>query len=124
MAYSVEVDEVPGVLGSAVQGAVVSGEGLPGPVEVVGHHVDEVQIPGGDRETVVSKTLPENPGEDFYKTSHLLSNLGDLVSGVDGSFPSSHGGGQQEPRPAGGLGLSCVGSGELLQHSRKQRITM
>lgn len=44
--YSVEVDEVTFILGSTKQWAVVSCELLPSSMEVIGHHIDEVQFPG------------------------------------------------------------------------------
>lgn len=44
-AYGVKVDEVPMILRTTEEGAVVPGEALPGAVEVVGHHIDEVQVP-------------------------------------------------------------------------------
>ena len=47
--YSVEVDKLSLVMSTAIQGAVVSSESLPSSVEVVGHHVDEVQRPGDAR---------------------------------------------------------------------------
>ena len=45
--YCVEVDEVTLVLGATVQGAVMASELLPGSMEVIGHDVDEVQLPDG-----------------------------------------------------------------------------
>ena len=46
--YSVEVDEVTLVLGATVQGAVMASELLPGSMEIIGHDVDEVQLPDGE----------------------------------------------------------------------------
>lgn len=43
--YGVKVNEVTKVLRSAVQGAVVPRNSLPSSVEIIRHHVDEVQIP-------------------------------------------------------------------------------
>ena len=59
-AYGVKVDEVTKVLRSAEQWAVVSSELLPSSMEVVGHHVNEVQFPG-KTERVISKTFTELP---------------------------------------------------------------
>lgn len=44
--YGVKVDEVTKVLGTTEQRAVVSCKLFPGSMEVVGHHIDEVQFPG------------------------------------------------------------------------------
>lgn len=43
--YSVEVDKITTVVGATAQWAVVSSEWLPSSVEVIGHHIDKVQIP-------------------------------------------------------------------------------
>lgn len=45
--HCVEVDVLALVGGAAVQGAVVAGEAVPGPMEVIGHDVDEVQVSEG-----------------------------------------------------------------------------
>jgi len=45
--YGVEVDEVTLVLGATEKRAVMASELLPGSMEVIGHNIDEVQIPRG-----------------------------------------------------------------------------
>lgn len=45
--YNVEVDAIATILGATVQWAVVSSDSVPGSVEVIGHHIDKVQIPTG-----------------------------------------------------------------------------
>lgn len=47
--YNVEVDKVSRVKGSSIQGAVVSSELLPSSMEVIGHHIDEIQGPKEER---------------------------------------------------------------------------
>lgn len=53
--YSVEVDQITAVMGATVQGAVVSSGSLPSSVEVIGHHIDEVQIPRRSQGTLRMK---------------------------------------------------------------------
>lgn len=44
--YGVEVDVVTSVVRATEQRTVVSSELLPSSMEVIGHHIDEVQISG------------------------------------------------------------------------------
>lgn len=53
--HSVEVDQITAVVGATVQGAVVPSESFPSSVEVIGHHIDEVQIPRRSQETLRMK---------------------------------------------------------------------
>lgn len=53
--YSVEVDQIAAVVGATVQWAVVSSESLPSSVEVIGHHIDKVQIPRRSQGTLGMK---------------------------------------------------------------------
>ena len=45
LTYSVEIDEFTLVLGATVQRAVVSSDLFPSSMEVIGHHINKVQIP-------------------------------------------------------------------------------
>lgn len=45
-AHHIEVALCTCLIASSVQRAVVASEGLPGPVQVVGHQVDKVHLPG------------------------------------------------------------------------------
>lgn len=44
-AHSIQVNFVPGVLSSFIQGAVVSCHFFPGAMKVISHYADEVQVP-------------------------------------------------------------------------------
>lgn len=45
IAHSVQVNVVPGLLSSFIQGAVVSRHSIPVAMKVISHYVDEVQVP-------------------------------------------------------------------------------
>ena len=49
LTYDVEVDESTVVLGALEQGTDLSGHGVPGAMEVVGHDVDHIQGPARQR---------------------------------------------------------------------------
>ena len=55
--YSVEVDEVALVVGTTEEGAVVASERLPGSMEVIGHYIDEVQLPDGGVRVLMFKKI-------------------------------------------------------------------
>lgn len=89
--YSVEVDQVTGVMWATVQRAVVSSEALPGSMEVIGHHIDEVQFPGEKN----CKSILQTSVRPLEFISHemaalSLSNLSNLISSIDRSLASRH----------------------------------
>lgn len=73
--YSIEVDEISSVEGATEQRAVVSSESLPSSMEVIGHHVDEVQLPG---DMTQHKWIPKSlfqPLKVFVSTHLAISAI-------------------------------------------------
>lgn len=95
---------------STVQRAIVSGEAFPSSMEVIGHHVDKIQLPVGGKSLL--KALNDIASEEGLACS--LGNLSYLISCVDGSFPSRHCSSQHQLRFSSCCSLSCIGLNQFL----------
>lgn len=129
VAYDVEVDEAAVVLGALEQGAALSGHGVPGSVEVVGHDVDHVQGPAWEGkafrfEMTNSNWLSFNRpfslptsrtrAGPIVCSPDLLAKHGDLVGSLDVAQTGRHGSGEQETVLVGLLGVGLERGSHLL----------